>query len=140
MTRVIETRRELMYLGGGLLGLALVTVAYRQWLHVTNSTTVALTFLMIVLLVAAGATLRTAVATSLVAVLLFNYFFLPPVGTFVIADPHNWIALFAFLTVSLVASNLSAVARARTQESLHRQDELARLFDLSRDIVLMSEG
>ena len=44
---------------------------------------------------------------------LFNYFFLPPVGTFTIADPQNWVALFAFLAVSLVASNLSAVARAR---------------------------
>src|SRR5512134_38475 len=127
MTAVMQTRRELIYLGGGLLSLALATLAYRQWLHVTNATTVALTFLMIVLLVAANATLRTAVATSLVAMLLFNYFFLPPVGTFVIADLHNWIALFAFLTVSLVASNLSAVARARTQESLYRQDELARL-------------
>ena len=139
MARVMQTRRELIYLGGGLLALALATFAYREWLHVTNSTTVALTFLMIVLLVAASATLRAAVATSFVAMLLFNYFFLPPVGTFVIADLHNWIALFAFLTVSLVASNLSAVARARTQESLHRQDELARLFDLSRDIVL-TEG
>jgi len=140
MTAVMQTRRELIYLGGGLLSLALATLAYRQWLHVTNATTVALTFLMVVLLVAASATLRTAIATSLAAMLLFNYFFLPPVGTFVIADLHNWIALFAFLTVSLVASNLSAVARARTQESLHRQDELARLFDLSRDIVMMTEG
>jgi two-component system sensor histidine kinase KdpD len=140
MARVMHTRRELLYLGGGLLALAIATIAYREWLHVTNSTTVALTFLMVVLLVATSATLRTAVATSLAAMLLFNYFFLPPVGTFVIADLHNWIALFAFLTVSLVASNLSAVARARTQESLYRQDELARLFDLSRDIVMMTEG
>src|SRR5690242_11289007 len=109
MTRIMQTRRELSYLCGGLLALALATIGYRQWLHVTNSTTVALTFLMIVLLVAAHATLRTAIATSLVAMLLFNFFFLPPVGTFAIADLHNWIALFVFVTVSLVASNLSAV-------------------------------
>ena len=124
MTAVMQTRRELIHLGGGLLALALATLAYRQWLHVTNTTTVALTFLMVVLLVAASTTLRTAVATSLVAMLLFNYFFLPPVGTLVVADLHNWVALFAFLTVSLVASHLSAVARARTQESLLRQADL----------------
>ena len=49
--------------------------------------------------------------------LCLNFFFLPPVGTFTIADPQNWVALFAFLAVSLVASNLSAVARARTAGS-----------------------
>jgi two-component system sensor histidine kinase KdpD len=48
------------------------------------------------------------------------------------------VALFVFLTVSLVASNLSAVARARTQEAMGRRDELARLFDLSRDVLLMT--
>jgi K+-sensing histidine kinase KdpD len=36
-----------------------------------------------------------------------------PVGTFTIGDPQNWVALLAFLAVSLVASNLSAVARLR---------------------------
>ena len=72
--------------------------------------------------------------------LSFNFFFLPPVGTFTIADPHNWVALFAFLSVSLVASNLSAVARARTQEAVGRRDELARLFDLSRDVLVMTAG
>ena len=61
---------------------------------------------------------------SIVAMLAFNFFFLPPVGAFVIADPQNWVALFAFLAVSLVASNLSAVARDRTQEAMTRRDEL----------------
>jgi two-component system sensor histidine kinase KdpD len=81
-----------------------------------------------------------AVASSLAAMLCINFFFLPPVGTFTIADLHNWVALFAFLAVSLVASNLSAVARARTREAIGRRDELARLFDLSRDVLLMTES
>ncbi len=63
----------------------------------------------------------------------------PPVGTFTIADPQNWVALFAFLAVSLVASNLSAVARARAREAEGRRDEMARLFDLSRDVLLMTD-
>ena len=71
---------------------------------------------MIVLVVAATSRLWVAIVTSVVAMLCFNFFFLPPVGTFTIADPQNWVALFAFLAVSLVASNLSAVARARTQK------------------------
>ena len=95
---------------------------------------------MVVLLVAATSRLRVAVATSIVAMLCLNFFFLPPVGTFTIADPQNWVALFAFLAVSLVASNLSAVARARTEEAVGRRDELARLFDLSRDVLMMTES
>jgi two-component system sensor histidine kinase KdpD len=124
----------------GLASVALVTLIYVQWLHVSNATIVSLTFLMVVLVVAATARLWIAIVISCVAMLFFNFFFLPPVATFTIADPQNWIALFVFLAVSLVASNLSAQARARTQEALGRRDELARLFDLSRDILLVTES
>src|SRR3954468_23031798 len=97
-------------------------------------------FLIIVLLVAATSPLWAAVTTSFAAVLAFNFFFLPPIGTLTIADPQNWIALFSLLVVSLVASNLSAVARARTRDAVARRDELARLFDLSRDVLLIAGG
>lgn len=111
-----------------------------QWLHVSNAATVSTTFLLIVLVVAATARLWAAVVTSVAAMLCFNFYFLPPVGALTIADPHNWVALFAFLAVSLVASNLSAVARTRTQEAVGRRDELARLFDLSRDVLVITDS
>ena len=77
--------------------------------------TVSTAFPTVVLVLAATSRLRgIAVATSVVAMLSFSFCSLPPVGTWTIADPQNWVALFAFLAVSLVASNLSAVARART--------------------------
>ncbi len=120
--------------------LLVVTIAYLRWLHVSNATTVALTFLLVVLVVAATSRLMVAAVTSIVAMLLFNFFFLPPLRTFTIADPQNWVALFVFLAVSLVASNLSSVARRRTEEALGRRDELTRLFDLSRDVLLMTES
>jgi two-component system, OmpR family, sensor histidine kinase KdpD len=127
-------------LGAGVGTLAAVTLAYVKWLHVSNAATVSTTFLLIVLVVAATSRLRVAVAISVIAVLFFNFAFLPPVGTFTIVDSQNWIALFAFLAVSLVASNLSAVARARTLEAEGRRGELARLFDLSRDVLVITEG
>jgi two-component system sensor histidine kinase KdpD len=102
--------------------------------------TAAMAFLIVVLVVAATSPLWVAVVTSFAAVIAFNFFFLPPVGTLTIADPQNWVALVALLIVSLVGSNLSAVARARTQESEARRDELARLFDLSRDILLVTDS
>jgi two-component system sensor histidine kinase KdpD len=81
-----------------------------------------------------------SVVASFAAMAAFNFFFLPPIGTLFIADPQNWVALFTFLVVSLVASNLSSRVRAREQEALDRRDEMARLFDLSRDVLLMTDG
>lgn len=108
-------------------------------LGVTNPTIVALSFLLVVLIVATVSRRRVAVATSLVAFLCFNYFFLPPVRTWTIADPQNWVALFTLLAVSIVASHLSAQVRRRAQEATARRDELARLFDLTRDILLTTD-
>src|SRR6185295_6299248 len=125
---------------GAAAALAAATLVLATWLHVTNAAIVSTTFLLVVLIVAALSRLWIAVATSCAAMLCLNFFFLPPVGTFRIADPQNWVVLFVFLAVSLVASNLSAVARARTQEAVGRRDELARLFDLSRDVLLMTDS
>ncbi|MET0211934.1 MAG: ATP-binding protein [Vicinamibacterales bacterium] len=136
----MTSSRDAVRLVAGLAGVAIVTAVYARWLHVSNAATISTTFLLIVLVVAATSRLWVAVVTSIVAMLAFNFFFLPPVGGFTIADPQNWIALIAFLAVSLVASNLSAVARARTQEAVERRDELARLFDLSRDVLLITES
>src|SRR5215469_11293332 len=122
----------------GLAGVAVVTVGFRV-AGVSNPTTIALAYLLVILFVASLGDLAVAVATSVVATLCFNYFFLPPVGTFTIADPYNWIALFSFLIVSTVASRLSASAQARAQEALERRNELTRLFDLTRDILLTTE-
>jgi two-component system sensor histidine kinase KdpD len=123
-----------------LAAIVAITVLYVAGLHVSNATTVALSYLLVVMIVAATSRLRVAVVTSAVAMLCFNFFFLPPVGTLTIADPQNWVALFAFLAVSLIASNLSSAARARAQEAMVRRDEMTRLFDLSRDILLMTDS
>lgn len=124
----------------GLAAVGGLTWLLASVLPVANPATVSTAFLLVVLVVAAWSTLRAAIVTSLAAVLAFNFFFLPPVGTFDIADSQNWVALGAFLVVSLVASNLSAVARARTAEAVARKDEQARLFDLSRDVLVLPDG
>jgi two-component system sensor histidine kinase KdpD len=112
----------------------------RYWFQLTNPTIAALGYLMIVLLAATVSSLRVAVVTSVVADLCLNYFFMPPVGTFTIADPQNWVALLTFLVVSVVASNLSTAARDRASEAIARRDELGRLFDLSRDVLLTTDS
>jgi two-component system, OmpR family, sensor histidine kinase KdpD len=88
---------------------------------------------------AALAQLRTAIAVSFLAMLALNFFFLPPAGTLTIADPQNWVALFAFLVVAVFASKLSAAAQDRARDAIARRNEVTRLFDLTRDVLLITE-
>ncbi len=111
---------------------------FYYWTGIANATTVALSFLLAVLAIAARWGLREATLASIAATLCFNYFFLPPVRTFTIADPQNWVALFAFLVVAIVASRLSEDARRRAREAVERQQETERLYTLSRMILLLS--
>src|SRR5207253_7700617 len=116
----------------------LITIFFRR-IHVNNPTTVALTFLLTVLIVSTVWGLRVSVFMAVVATLAFNYYFLPPFGTFTIADPQNWIALFAFLVTAVVASQLSASARQRAVEAMRRQQEMERLYELSRALMLVDK-
>jgi len=93
-----------------------------------NPTTVALVFVLVVLFVAAAWGSRPAILASLFGVVCFNFFFLPPYGTFTIADPDNWIALFAFLITAVTAGQLSAHARRRAEEAVAARREIERLY------------
>ncbi len=127
--------QSLFRFAGGLVLIAAVTWIYARVLRV-NSTTVALTYLLVVLGVATGWGLWEAAVASGFAMVCFNYFFLPPVGASTIEAPQNWVALFAFLATSVTASRLSSAAKRRTQEAVRRQHELERLYALSRAWLL----
>lgn len=100
-----------------------------------NHTTVALMFLVTVLLISAYWGLSYAVVMAIGATAAFNFFFLPPIGTFTIADPQNWVALFAFLVTALVASNLAERARSQAEAAKRRRHEVERLFSLSQRLL-----
>lgn len=78
---------------------------------IVNASTVAFCFLIVVLLSAFAADLAVAIATSIVATMCFNYFFLPPIGTFQIAAFDDWVALVVFLFTAIVLSRAMASAR-----------------------------
>src|ERR1700720_605710 len=82
--------------------------------------------------------MTVSVVMSLAAVVAFNYFFLPPVGTLTIADPQNWVALFAFLVTSIMGSQLSSRIRSEADEAHQRRREVERLYEFSRK--LLGEG
>lgn len=93
-----------------------------------NPTTVALAFLLIVVFVATAWGPRPAVLASLLGVICFNFFFLPPVHTFSISEPENWIALGAFLVTAFTVGQLSARAKRRAEEATTARRESERLY------------
>src|SRR5262249_14281567 len=70
-----------------------------------------------------------AYLASILGMLSFNYFFLPPIYTLTIADPQNWIALAAFLVTAVTAGKLSALVKRRAEESEAKRLEIERLFN-----------
>src|SRR6185312_3063830 len=104
-----------------------------------NAATVAMFYLLAVLLIAASWGLFESSVASVAAILCFNFFFLAPVMTFTIADPQNWIALFAFLATAIIGSQLSSYARKQTQAAYASKQETEQLYSLSRAILLLDE-
>lgn len=132
------------FLGGRILGavvslvaVVVITLFYSRVLHV-NQTTVALSFLLAILAVSAVWGMVVSAFMSVVATVAFNYYFLPPIGTLTIADPQNWVALFAFLVTSITGSKFSTRIRKEALEAHQRRREVERLYRFSRQ--LLGEG
>jgi len=117
-----------------IAAVAAVLEAYR--LVPVNNTTVALSLLLAILAISARWGLAEATAASIVAMLGFNYFFLPPVGKFTVADPQNWVALLAFLVTAVTASQLAVRAQRRAAEAEARRIESERLYELVQGMML----
>jgi len=123
-------------------GVSIVIVASIAYLYryvvPVNQTTVALSLLLAILAVSAVWGTAVSVFMSVAAMLVFNYEFLPPVGTLTIVDPQNWVALAAFLFTSIMGSQLAARIRKEADEAHHRRREIERLYKFSQK--LLGEG
>jgi two-component system sensor histidine kinase KdpD len=131
----MRPQQEVGWVGGGFAAIATLTVAYTRAVDV-GLTTVALSFFLVVVVLAAFATKRVAVAISFLSFASFNFFFLPPTGTFTIAQPEDLVALMTLLAVSLAASQLATGASRRAQEALvlAEQRNLSELAKKSTEI------
>ena len=98
-----------------------------------NAATVSLALLLNVLFIATRWGSLPALLASIFAMLCFNFFFLPPFGTFTIAATDNWIALLAFLITAVTAGQLSGRAKRRAEEAELGRREIERLYAELRD-------
>ena len=116
----------------------LISLVFVKFVRV-NQTTVALTFLVLVLFTASKWRLAYSVYLSVLCTLLYNFFFLPPVGKLTIADPQNWVALCAFLCTSVLVSHISDREHRQAETSEARRREIQLLYSFSQQLLLQDE-
>ena len=127
------SRRDLAVLLTSVGATGAVVVVLRL-LPGISPTTAALALLLVVLGAATQGRLRVAILVSLIGTLAFNFFFIPPIHTLTVVDTQNWVALFVFLTVAIIASNLSAAAQERAREAQRADLASTLLASLSHDL------
>jgi two-component system sensor histidine kinase KdpD len=105
--------------------LVLVLAPFQE---LVNTTTIGFALLLGVLFTATRMGSKPALAASVVAMLGYNFFFLPPIFKLTIYDPQNWVALAAFSVTSVVTGQLSAKSRRRATEAEASKREIERLY------------
>ena len=108
--------------------IAIIVLVLAPLQRTLNVTTIGFALLLGVLFTAIHMGSRPALAACVVAMLGYNFFFLPPVLRLTIADPQNWVALAAFSVSALVTGQLSARARQRALEAETSMKEVERLY------------
>ena len=119
----------------GLAGLGLLTfcgIAFQVHL-----TTMAFLYLLVVVAVATLGGFWPATLTSLMAVACLDYYFTPPIFTFNIDDPQDWVSLGTFVGTALIISKLSAGERRSAGDAAIQRLEMEKLYELSRNSLLL---
>jgi two-component system, OmpR family, sensor histidine kinase KdpD len=114
---------------------AAIVVLFSRWLHV-NPATVGFLLLIAILLISTRWGLKYAIFSAIVATAAYNFFFLPPLFHFRIAETQNWIVLATFLVTAAIASHLSERARRAAEFADQRRREVERLYSFSQQLWL----
>ena len=96
-----------------------------------NTSTVALLYLVPVLISTTLFGLGPGILAAFITFLSYNFFFLEPYYTFVVHESQDIIALVIFLVVAVVISQLVGTAKSGLQTALAREQESTRLYELS---------
>jgi two-component system sensor histidine kinase KdpD len=121
-----------------LMALAIVSVGLgaaeliQPWFSIEN---VDLVFLTAVVGVAVRYGLWPSLLASVAASLCYNFFFMPPVYTFTIADPTNIAAFFFFMLIAILVSNVAARVRTQADTAIGRVRTTESLYAFSRKLA-----
>lgn len=120
---------SLLAIGGALLITGVISLL-RLYPYIPN---ISFAYLLIVLALASTRGLYAAILASLVSFISFDFFLVPPLYNFTIDSIAEWLALFFFLAVSIITSQLAAALRRRAAEANRREHETRILYELVRE-------
>jgi two-component system, OmpR family, sensor histidine kinase KdpD len=120
------------------LGVAAVTFLLR--LARVNETAAGLVFLTTVVWFATRAGIRRSLYVALLCALCFDYYFLPPVHTFRLAGPQEWIEMLSFAVSCVIVGRLAERARSQTRSAEQRREDVERLYTLSQEMMLHEDA
>jgi K+-sensing histidine kinase KdpD len=83
--------------------------------------------------------LALGLLTSVASAIAFNFFHIPPIGTFDVAKGENWVALAVFFAAAVIASSVAEQSRARAAEAERRRHEANRAVQASMALLLDRE-
>ena len=115
--------------------LAIVTAAMVPLRGALGAAHVVLAYLVLVLGASARGGRALGLTLSVLAFGCFNFFFVPPYHTFLVAEPLDWLVLVAFLITSVVAAQLLTRARLEAAEAQRRATEVDRLASLGAEAL-----
>jgi two-component system sensor histidine kinase KdpD len=118
-------------------GVLLAALTYGGFASKANSLTIGLLYMSLVLTVALRYGFWQASVTSVLAVGLLDFFFLPPFFSFQVADSQGWVALAVFEVTALAVSRLSAQELKHAREATIHRTGMAQLYELSRCSLLL---
>lgn len=98
-------------------------------------TAVTMLFLLVVLLASALWGYVVGLASAVLADLLLNFFFVPPLNTVTVQEPRNVVALVIFLAVAVVGASMLSLLRRQLAIAQERRDELTIMLGLSRELA-----
>ncbi len=124
------------------LGATLAAVLTTIGLAMTNSraTTAGMVFLVVVVVTATQAGPVISLYSALLCAFSFDYFFLPPIHTFILAGPQEWVSMFTFAVSSLVAGRVAERARKQKEQAEQRREDVERLYLLSQEMILHEDA
>jgi two-component system sensor histidine kinase KdpD len=113
----------------------LATAAIYPLKAVAPAVALSVVYLPVVLLISVYWGLVMGLLTSLASAAAFNFFHIPPVGEFTIANGRNWLALAAFTIVATVVSAIADLARGRASEAERGRGEADLVAALARELL-----
>ena len=116
----------------GLLVVSLYGIAFHAQLP-----TMSFLYLLLVVTVATLGGFWPATLTSLAAVACLDYYFTPPIFTFNIDNPQDWVTLLTFEATAVIISRLSTRERRSSKDAAIHRNEMEKLYELSRNSVLL---